>query len=159
MLWNLSSNVSEQFFKTWNTCVKLVYGLPRNTFTYLVEGWLASDLTSLRNQIISRYPKFYRKLLSSPSKEIRVLANIAGNDIRSTTCLNLKLVRKMTNLNDAEHYSATKIHSLLPVKEVPEHETWRLGLLDSCFKVKQERDLALEDSSRICAMIVGLCTT
>ena len=35
MLWNLSSNVSEQFFKTWNTCVKLVYGLPRNTFTYL----------------------------------------------------------------------------------------------------------------------------
>ena len=102
MLWNLSSDVSEQFLKTWNTCVKLVYGLQRNTFTYLVEGWLASDLTSLNIQIIPRYPKTYRKLLSSPSKEIRVLTIIAGNDIRSTTCLNLKLVRKMTNVNDAE---------------------------------------------------------
>ena len=33
MLWDLSSDSAESFFKCWNTNVKLVYGLPRNTFT------------------------------------------------------------------------------------------------------------------------------
>ena len=70
MLWNLQSASAESYFKSWNTCVKLVYKVPRSTYTYLVEGFLAKDQTSLRNQILSRYPGFYTKLLNSPSKEI-----------------------------------------------------------------------------------------
>ena len=46
MLWSLESDKAEQFFKSWNTCVKLVYNVPLNTFTYLVEGYLASNLHS-----------------------------------------------------------------------------------------------------------------
>ena len=72
MLWNLGSAGAESFFKSWNTCVKLVFGVPRNTYTYLVEDFLASGYTSLRNQILSRYPGFFRSLLGSPSKEVRV---------------------------------------------------------------------------------------
>ena len=45
MLWDLGSGWAEQFFKSWNTCVKLVYGVPRSTFTYLVEGYLAGEFT------------------------------------------------------------------------------------------------------------------
>ena len=63
MLWNLSSTGAESFFKAWNTCVKLVHGVPRSTFTYLVEGYFASGLTSLRNQILSRYSGFHQGLL------------------------------------------------------------------------------------------------
>ena len=36
MLWDLNSDSSEQFFKSWNTCVKIVHDIPRDTFTYLV---------------------------------------------------------------------------------------------------------------------------
>ena len=61
MLWSLDSDTVESFFKSWNTCVKLVYGVPRNTFTYLVEGYFAADQTSLRNQIMSRYSGFCSK--------------------------------------------------------------------------------------------------
>ena len=71
MLWDLSSDEAEKYFKCWNTCVKLTYGFPRNTFTYLVEGFLAADFTSLRNQVLSRYPGFFRNLLNSPSKEVK----------------------------------------------------------------------------------------
>ena len=74
MLWNLKSDSAESFFKRWNTCVKLVHDVPRSTFTYLVEGFLAKEQTSLRNQILSRYPGFYRKLQASPSKEVRMLS-------------------------------------------------------------------------------------
>ena len=70
MLWSLRSDAAEQFFRSWNTCVKLVYRVPRSTYTYLVEGYLAATQTSLRNQIVSRYPGFYRSLMCSPSKEV-----------------------------------------------------------------------------------------
>ena len=89
-LWDLSSQVAEQYFKSWNTCVKLVHGLPRNTFTYLVEGFLSGSQVSLRNQALSRYPGFYRGLLNSPSKEVKMLARMVSRDPRSTTCRNLK---------------------------------------------------------------------
>ena len=64
MLWDLGSEKAEQFFKCWNTCVKLTYSLPRDTFTYLVEGFFAFSQTSLRNQVLSRYPGLYRNLLN-----------------------------------------------------------------------------------------------
>jgi hypothetical protein len=85
MLWNLQSDPAESFFKSWNTCVKLVHDVPRSTFTYMVEGFLAKDQVSLRNQILSRYPGFYRKLLLSPSKEVRMLLRMVDSDQRSTT--------------------------------------------------------------------------
>ena len=97
MLWYLSSEISGQHFKCWNTCVKLVYGLPRNTCSYLVEGILSAGQTPLRNQVVSRYPGFYRGLPSSPSREVRVLARIVSRDPRSTTCKNLNyLNRRLT---------------------------------------------------------------
>ena len=85
MLWELESDTAEQYFKAWNTFVKLTFEVPRSTFTYLVEGYLAKDFVSLRNQILGRYPSFFQKLLKSPSKEIRLLANIVGRDPRSNT--------------------------------------------------------------------------
>ena len=85
MLWTLQSDTAEQYFKAWNTFVKLAYGVTRSTFTYLVEGYFARDFVSLRNQILGRYRAFFQKLLKSHSKEIRLLANIVGRDPRSTT--------------------------------------------------------------------------
>ena len=69
MLWDLQSNPAEQYFKCWNTAVKLVYGVPRSTYTYLVEGFLAKDEKSLRNQVLSRYPGFYKKLQFLPTQQ------------------------------------------------------------------------------------------
>ena len=132
MLWNLSCDVSEQFFKAWNTTVKLVYGVPRSTFTYLVEGHLAAGHTSLRNQVLSRYSGFYRNLLSSPSKEVRILARTVSDDPRSTTCSNLRYLQKMTGLSQPEFYSAGRIKIDLTYQAGPrsrEVETWSPGQL------------------------------
>ena len=159
MLWNLGSEKAEQFFKSWNTCVKLVYDVPRSTFTYLVEGFFAANHTSLRNQVLSRYPGFYRNLLGSPSREIRILARIVTNDPRSSTCANLKYLENVSNLNQPQFYSATRVKISLPVKEVPEPERWRLGLLTSLMKVKGEKYLRVEDTKHICAMLESLCNT
>ena len=159
MLWNLQSDSAESYFKSWNTCVKLVHGVPRSTFTYLVEGFLAKDQTSLRNQILSRYPGFYRKLQMSPIKEVRMLVNMVENDPRSTTCQNLRYLRKVTNLDNAEQYSSWRIREELPKKSVPEAEKWRLGLLTKLMAMKQNQYMEVQDSKRITAMVESLCST
>ena len=159
MLWDLKGNTAEQFFKSWNTCVKLINEVPRSTYTYLVEGFLADSQTSLRNQILGRYPAFYRKLLNSPSKEVRILARMVSSDPRSTTCRNLKYLRMTTKLDKIEDYSSWRVKAALPVEKVPERELWRLGLLSSLLNMKTEKHLKVQDSKQICSMIDSLCNT
>ena len=124
-----------------------------------MEGHLAVEHTSLRNQVLSRYPAFYRKLLQSPSKEVRVLARMVSDDPRSSTCTNLRYLQNMTGLAAPEFYSSARIKMELPTKQVPEAERWRLGLLDNLLKLKKERFMKVEDSKSICAMIDSLCST
>ena len=159
MLWDLGSSSSEQFFKSWNTCVKLAFDVPRSTFTYLVEGFLVSDMASMRNQIMSRYSGFYRKLLNSPSREVRGLVRIVSDDPRSTTCTNMRLLREKTGMSQPQFYSLAKVKAALPVKAVPEAEKWRLGLLTNLFKLRSETYHRVEDTRTICAMIDSLCST
>ena len=139
--------------------MKLVFGVPRSTFTYMVEGFFAENHTSLRNQILSRYPGFYRKLLTSPSKEVRVLARMVSADPRSTTCRNLSYLREITGLANVEWYSSWRVRDSLPVMKVPEKERWRLGLLNSLLDMQSEKHLMVQDSKHICAMIDSLCST
>lgn len=157
MLWSLNSVTTEQFFKCWNTCVKLAYDIPRSTFTYLVEGYFASTHTSLRNQVLSRYPRFFSNLLSSPSKEVRIVARLVKYDPRSTTSRNLQYLRELTSIADPENYSSARIKVRLPKSEVPENERWRLGLLSSLLKLREEKHIHVVDTEQVCAMIQSLC--
>ena len=159
MLWDLASSSSEQFFKCWNTCVKLCYNVPRSTFTYLIEGYLAADVAPLRNQVLARYAGFYRGLLSSPSREIRAMTRIVSDDPRSSTCRNLRLLRQVTGLSQPHLLSNYRMKASLPVKSVPVKESWRLGLLTALLRVRVEKNSRAEDTSSICAMIESLCST
>jgi hypothetical protein len=155
MLWDLQSNPAEQFYKCWKTAVKLVHGVPRSTYTYLVEGFLANDQKSLRNQVLSRYPGFYRKLESSPSKGIRMVSS----DPRSTTCKNLRYLRERTGLDQPERLSSWRMAEVLPVQDVPQAEIWRLGLLSHLMEMKKKKFMEVQVSKRITAMLDSLCST
>ena len=114
-------------------------------------------MTSMRNQI--RYAGFYRKLLNSPSREVRGLARIISSDPRSTTCRNIRLLRDKTGMGQPHVYSSAKVKAALPVESVPESEKWRLGLLTSLMKLRSEKYLRVEDSKSIYAMNESLCST
>ena len=158
MLWALDSDTSESYFKSWNTAVKLLFNVPRSTFTYLVEGHLAAGFTSMQNQILSRYPTFFQSLLNSPSREVALLARIAARDTRSVTHRNVAHIEKMSGLSPWD-YGAKTIKSSLPTLQVPEEEKWRIGLLDTLLNMRRERNICLYDSQRITAMIDSLCNT
>ena len=78
MTWSLYSDKAKQVFNTWSTCVKLAWGVPRATHTYLVDNLLSEGIPNIRASVLSRYCKFFSSVKTSPSLEVRVVANIAA---------------------------------------------------------------------------------
>ena len=90
---------------------------------------------------------------------MRILARMVSADPRSTTCSNLRYLREVTGMDNAEYYTSWKIRETLPIKKVPECEHWRLGLLTSLLGMRCEKNLQVQDNKTICAMLDSLCST
>ena len=158
MLWKLRGKRAESFFKAWNTAVKLTHRVPRSTYTYLVEGYLAVDHITLRNQVLGRYPGFLQGLLTSPSPEVQLLARVVMSTPGSNTRDNINYVNDLTGLNP-RYYSSNSIKAALPRLDVPEREQCRLGLLALLFEQRGhqwENQLNQEQTN---AMIDSLCNS
>ena len=158
MLWRLDSPAASSFFNAHTSCVRRVYRLPLNTFTFLVEGHLGESTLPLRVQVLSRLPKFYRKLVESPSLEVKLLAGLATKDARSVLASNLAYVSELAGL-DCKVESAVAVRCALPLKTVPECENWRVGLLDTLLRARAELERQQSDAKRVIALISSLCTT
>ena len=154
MLYDLSSTSCESLFKSWNTCVKLIWGVPRSTFTYLVENTLASNFVSLRHQVYGRYVKYFQGLFQSSSKEVRHLARIVSRDARSVTCRNVTLLSEVTGLSPWD-YSKWRIQEKLQKTAVPSNDAWRSGLL---LKLLETRRTSV-GHEHLDKMIDSLCST
>ena len=51
MLYNLSSQSNQSYPKSWNTFVKLAWNVPLDTYTYIVEDFLAEHFVSLKSTL------------------------------------------------------------------------------------------------------------
>ena len=83
MLWDLDSDMTGQMCRSWNTCVKLSFDIPRSTHTYIVENILAPNFLPVKTELMARFVKFYQNLVKSNSLEITLLAGIVSNDINT----------------------------------------------------------------------------
>ena len=138
VLWKLDTPYAASFFKSYSSCVRRSHRLPLNTFTYLVEGHLSQGVEPLRNLVLGRYASFYQKMAWGPSREVSLVAELARKDARTTTASNLRYVLSLTSMNCAKE-DWVKLKAALPIKEVPEKEFWRLGLLDSLLRERAVR--------------------
>ena len=99
MLYDLASQSSQSYLKSWNTFVKLAWEVPRDTYTYLVENVLAENFVPLRKQIYSRYVSFFQHLFTSSSQEIRHLARIVSRDARSSVFRNIQFIKELSGVS------------------------------------------------------------
>jgi hypothetical protein len=158
MLWDLSSEMSGQFFKSWNTSVKLAWRVPRSTHTYLVNHLLAVNHNSFREQLLVRYVKFFHKLRKSKSAPVQFLVNIVARDIRSTTGRNLHLLQTETGL-DPWSTSENKFKEAVLREPVPAEDIWRLPLLCQFLMRRQNMETNMEDTEVITDLINSLCSS
>ena len=158
MLYDLSSQGSQSYLKSWNTFVKLAWDVPRNTFTYLVENCLAQHYVPLRKQICTRYTNFFQKLFSSTSKEIRHLANIVSRDAKSSVFRNIQFVKEAAGISPWD-FSRREIAQKIENAPIPPNNEWRMTLLMKMLNTRRQMSAALEDTTHISLMIDSLCNT
>ena len=90
--------------------------------------------------------------------EVSLMAEIVSKDARTNTAGNLAYLASLTSL-DCTTVTKFEVKSLLPVENVPENETWRLGLLDTLLQERCCIEREGGDIRRVTAMISSLCAT
>ena len=158
MLYDLASQSSQSYLKSWNTFVKLAWDVPRSTYTYLVENVLAENFVPFRKQIYSRYVSYFQHLFTSTSQEIRHLARIVSRDARSTVFRNVKFIQEMSGLSPWD-YSSWRVVQKIENATVPPNNEWRLSFLEKLLEQRRQKSALLEDTSRLTLMINSLCNT
>ena len=92
--------------------------------------------------------------------EVRVVANIAGADIRSITGSNVYNIEKETGLKLIVDNLGKLRKNLLSMKtEVPNQDTWRIGCLRKFLSEKYEMKAKLQDTEQLQNLIDSLCTS
>ena len=158
MLWDLSSEMAGQFFRSWNTSVKLAWRVPRSTHTYLVNHLLAINHSSFREQLLVRYVKFFKKLKNSKSTPVQLLANVVSRDVRSTTGKNLLLIESESGL-DPWTASEESVREALKRNPVPDQDLWRLPLLCQFLMKRQDMEVIMESTEDNTNLINSLCSS
>ena len=160
MIWDLYSEGAGQYFRCWNTAVKLVWNVPRSTHTYFVTCQLAANFESIRTKLLSRYVKFFQSLLKSKSPEVALVANLAGRDMGSTTGSNLSKLAQETGLNPWISSSSITRQTLDKLKvTVPNEDYWRLPLLEKLLMQRYKMEMQVQDTEAIQDLIDSLCSS
>ena len=94
-LWDLGGSKARRVFSSWNTAVKLAWGLPQQTRTYFLQQLLCCGFSSARVDILTRFVNFFRGLLASASLEVQVLSRLLIRDRMSVTGKNLALIKEL----------------------------------------------------------------
>ena len=69
-LWDLGGDKANQVYSAWNTTVKLFWGCPVWTRTYMVQQLLCCGQTSAMVAILSRYANFFHSLRKRSCQEV-----------------------------------------------------------------------------------------
>ena len=139
-LWNFRGEKTEQVFSAWNTAVKLAWGCPQPTRTYIVQQILCCGYTSARTDLMTRFVSFFKSLRFSSSREVCFLSKLLARDVRSTIGRNLNLIADLSRMNP---WTANQndIRDALIAKEtvpVPVMDKWRLPYLCSLLSQRSE---------------------
>ena len=86
------------------------------------------------------------------------MAEIALGDARTITASNTRMLTELTGV-DCSMADKFSMKSLLQVKEVPDSERWRLGLLDFLLQLRLQQEKEGVDTRRVVAMLSSLCST
>ena len=108
--------------------------------------------------VLTRYPGFVKKLLSSPCFELRFLASIVIDDSRTVTCRNINYVNSITKL-DVMREPKWKIKLAKIYQSDEDPEPWRLRLLTTLLDIKmnQRFDLWKLPMNTLDDMVTSLC--
>ena len=140
--------------------MKLDWGVPRATHTYLVDNLLSAGIPSVKASVLARYLKFFESVRSSASIEVRVVANLAAADMRSMTGNNLYHLKRETGMDITRENMGKAREVLLNTRTlVPVQDTWRIGCLKKFLSQKSQLEAQHQPTELMDTLIDSLCST
>ena len=158
MLWDLYGEEANKVYRCWNTAAKLTWDVPRNTFTFLVDKVLTGDMSSVREGLLTRYAMYLQGLFKSKTKEMRVLANVACNDVRCTTGRNYSNLSRETGL-DLRTGHKLSIKKAISQSNASAEEEWRVPLLARLLGERREYRQADKKTEQMDRLIDEVCSS
>jgi hypothetical protein len=159
--WDLGCTASKSFFSAQQVGVKLAWGVPRGTRTYLLQQCLAPGATSARAEVMARFAGFFTGLRNSPSAEVRTVALLCARDLRTTTGSNIRLVEEASGLSV---WSSTTRQVRKAIKEketvaVPLEDSWRVPYLRKLLEQRLQHHYRAdkENEDKVQTLIDSLC--
>ena len=158
MLARLDSPEATKLMNCWGTAVKDVWGLHRATHRVYAR-WLGSGHSTIREDLLSRWPKFFRSLLNGPSPEAAVLARVAAADRRTVTAANNAVILAATGLS-AWTATADQVRAELRSREpdMTDDETTTAEMLLEALQQRASLHTQCADTTVISARIDMLST-
>ena len=158
MLWDLNGEMAGQVYRSWSTCVKEAWKVPRSTHTFIVDNLLAANLFSAKQQLAGRYVNYVHGLLNSKSPEVKTVVNMVGRCARSNTGKNLMNLERETGI-DPWRNKGWKVRDMVKRCEVPQKDKWRLNYLGKLIKARNEMKEMGEHFEEIISLIESLCSS
>ena len=151
--------MAKQFYNCWSTCIKLAWGLDRATKTYFVDNLLSAGLPSMRSSVLACYGNFFHRVRSSAALELRTIACLAADDVRSTTGSNLRNLARETGCDPVENRHKLRETILASRCPVPAADTWRVPCLKKFLEERYRMEVLGDDTSEVEGLILSLVTS
>ena len=139
-LWDLFSKSSENLEKTYNTSVRLMYDLPRESHCYLIEP--VSGNPHLKFVLLKRFLKFREQVFSCSKTTMKSMFEICQHDARSVTGSNFRKLMLLCEKNSINEISSHDIDGLV-YRQIPTTEEWRIGLVNDLIEIKRDNEVLL----------------
>ena len=119
----------EQFSKSWNVNIIIMFDVPRNTHCWIVEELSGGKL--FKHMIYSRFLKYLQTVQQNRRSFLRNMYNIVVNYVKTN-------VRKIFLEYNLDPRFAVK-HQLMQWRIYQPSDTWSVPLLVSLLELKQKK--------------------
>ena len=126
VLWDLFSRESAMMENTWNSSVRIMYDLPRQTHRYLIEP--ISGTKHIRYHLVKRFLSFITQIEKSNKQASNLLLKSIKHNPRTTTGSNLRKILLMTEKKDVNELVPSDCRFAL-YHPIEEYDAWKVGLI------------------------------
>ena len=155
-LWDLFCDEAEKLENSYNTSVRIMMGIPRNTHRYLIQP--LTESRHLKQSLVLRFLNFCEKLSKCKKEVVRTVFGKLKFNVRSTTGSNLKEISLLVNkrVEDLSPKEASDIQ----YHQVRNEDKFRVGFVWEILNVKHgQLEVSGFTETELEMMPENLCTS
>ena len=135
-LWKLNSEDFNKLCRSWNIAMKIIWNLPHNTHTRLLES--LSPVSHLKSVLAGRYIGFVQSLSATSNSILGFLFTLCKKNVSTLTGHNIRHLMDENNL--LEFNDMIRMRSSIKTSRInalEEEEKWKVDLINDIALAKR----------------------